>query len=248
LVRAVEPTHLALVATHVELLAAADAFDLPSLRSVFYGASLLREPTLRRLAAEHPHLGLIRWYGQTEASPISWLSPGDHARAAGGEEWLFDTVGLPLPGVEVRIDAPSDDGVGEIWARAAHLSAVDREGWRATGDMGVLIDGGYLRLAGRSGDMIIRGGENVYPIEVEKVLAAHPRVADAVVMGVPDDVMGQRIKAFVQFTDPNSPLTESELRDYAREHLAGFKVPVEWEITASFERNASGKVVRARLR
>lgn len=243
-VRALDPTHLALVATHVEMLVAAQEIGAPSLRRVFYGASVLRESTLATLIETRPDIDLIRWYGQTEASPITWLSPQDHRRAAKGEDWLFQTVGSPLPGVEVRINEPAEDGVGEIWARAPHLSVVGEDGWRRTGDLGRLRPDGYLELAGRQGDMIIRGGENVYPIEVEKAILAHPGVSDVVVKGVPDDLLGQRIKAFVQPTDLDDPPSIEELRRFVREQLAGFKVPAEWEFRREFVHNASGKVVR----
>ncbi|CAN5357273.1 fatty acid--CoA ligase family protein [soil metagenome] len=237
------PTHAALVATHVEMIVAGGGIDMPSLRYIFYGASVLRDVTLRTLMTERPDLNLIRWYGQTEGSPITWLSPDDHRRAYEGESWRFATVGSALPGVEIRIHEPNAEGVGEIWARAAHLAVVDSDGWRGTGDLGV-IDDGYLKLIGRSGDMIIRGGENVYPVEVEKALIAHPGVAAALVIGVPDDVLGQRIRAIVEPEDRLNPPEPEELRIFCRERLAGFKVPVEWEFREQFERNVTGKIVR----
>jgi acyl-CoA synthetase (AMP-forming)/AMP-acid ligase II len=240
---AVHPTHVALVATHVEMIVAADLFDIPSLRSVTYGASTLRESTIRTVVERRPDVDFIRWYGQTEGSPIAWLSPSDHVRAIQGEAWLFDTVGRPLPGVEVRIEAPDATGVGEIWARSPHLAVTDPDGWRHTGDLGS-YDGSELRLVGRSGDMIIRGGENVYPNEIEQVLAAHPRVSGALVVGEPDERLGQRIRAVVEPVDFLHPPSTDELRRHAREHLSAFKVPVDWELRETLARTASGKIVR----
>ena len=94
------------------------------------------------------------------------------------------------------IHEPDDDGVGEVWARAPHSFLVDEQGWQHTGDLGRIVDG-FLYLVGRRGDKIIRGGENVYPLEVEQVLALHPTVRDVIVVGVPDQRLGETIKAFV---------------------------------------------------
>ena len=109
-------------------------------------------------------------------------------------------------------------------ARADHLFTADPDGWLHTGDLGRIGDEGYLYLVGRRGDMIIRGGENVYPQEVENRLLEHPRIAGAAVVGVPDRLLGETIKAFVVPTDPADPPPSEELRAFARAALAGFKV------------------------
>ena len=246
LLRPLGPTHAALVSTFIEMLVAQDEFDIESLRCVTYGASPIRVSTLRAVLDARPDIDFIRWYGQTEGSPISWLSPGDHVRAVRQDQaWMFDTVGRALPGVELMIDGPDANGVGEVCARGEHLAVVDAEGWRHTGDLGSLDEQGFLSLAGRTGDMIIRGGENVYPAEIERVLASHPKVADALVVGLPDDILGERIKAIVQPVDPADSPTAEQLRGYARERLAGFKVPADWEFCEQFRRNASGKILRS---
>jgi acyl-CoA synthetase (AMP-forming)/AMP-acid ligase II len=161
-----------------------------------------------------------------------------------GREQLLESVGRPAPGVELVIHEPDDEGVGEVWARAPHSFLVDEQGWQHTGDLGRIVDG-YLYLVGRRGDKIIRGGENVYPLEVEQVLALHPAVRDVIVVGVPDQRLGETIKAFVV---PSGPAPDPEvLRAFARERLAGFKVPVAWEFLDEMPRNANGKILRRQL-
>ena len=105
----------------------------------------------------------------------------------------------------------------------------------------------YEILVGRRGDMIIRGGENVYPLEVENRLLEHPRVADAAVIGVPDRLLGEAIKEYVVPTDPADPPASEELRAFTRAALAGFKVPTQWEFVPSLPRNATGKLLRRQL-
>lgn len=238
-------THAALVATHVEMIVAAGAWAAPNLEFISYGASVLRPETLSTLLRSRPDIALVRWYGQTEGSPLTWLSPDDHRLASDDRPQLFDTVGHPVPGLELRIDNPVGK-VGEILARAAHLALADADGWRRTGDLGWIDDEGRLVLQGRSGDMIIRGGENVYPVEVERVLAQVDGVAACVVVGVPDAVLGQRILAYIEPHDRAHPPSEEVLRSHLRRELAGFKVPAEWVFVDTFERNASGKIIRPR--
>jgi acyl-CoA synthetase (AMP-forming)/AMP-acid ligase II len=161
---------------------------------------------------------------------------------------LLASVGRAAPGVQVRIADPDGSGAGEVTARADHLFAPGPDGWLRTGDLGRLDDDGYLYLVGRHGDMIIRGGENVHPLEVENRLLEHPRVADAGVIGVPDRLLGEAIKAFVVPADPADPPGGEELRAFARAALAGFKVPAEWELVSSLPRNATGKLLRRQLR
>jgi acyl-CoA synthetase (AMP-forming)/AMP-acid ligase II len=134
-----------------------------------------------------------------------------------------------------------------VLARGPHLFRYAGDGWQHTGDLGWLDDDGYLYLVGRKGDMIIRGGENVYPLEVENVLTEHPAVADAAVVGVPDQRLGETVKAYIVPADGAAPPDAGALRAFARERLAGFKVPAVWEFTDSLPRNANGKVLRAQL-
>jgi acyl-CoA synthetase (AMP-forming)/AMP-acid ligase II len=241
-------THVLVVPTMVEMLLREDAFPLRTLRIMQYGASPIHPDTLRTAMAQLPGAGFLSLYGQTEGSPVTWLSPEDHRLAAAGRDELLPSVGRAAPGVEVRICDPDGSGTGEVTARADHLFAVGPDGWMRTGDLGRLDDDGYLYLAGRHGDMIIRGGENVYPQEVENRLLEHPRIAGAAVIGVPDRLLGEAIKAFVVPADPADPPGQDELRAFTRAALAGFKVPARWEFVPSLPRNAAGKLLRRQLR
>jgi acyl-CoA synthetase (AMP-forming)/AMP-acid ligase II len=240
-------THGLLVPTMIDMLLEEKALRLGTLRVLQYGAAPIHPTTLRRAMAELPGVAFVDIYGQTEGSPISCLTPDDHERAAAGDAYLLESVGRAVPGVELRIAEPDGDGVGELLARGPHLFRYDDDGWQHTGDLGWLDGDGYLYLAGRKGDMIIRGGENVYPLEVEHVLTEHPGVADAVVVGIPDQRLGEMVKAYVVPVDVAAPPSFGDLRVFARERLAGFKVPALWELIGALPRNANGKVVRARL-
>ena len=249
--RELEPlgvTHALAVPTMVEMLLRQGVLPLRTLRVMQYGASPIHPDTLRTAMGQLPSAGFLTLYGQTEGSPITWLSPEDHRLAAAGREELLQSVGRAAPGVEVRIADPDGSGAGEVIARADHLFAAAPDGWLRTGDLGRLADDGYLHLVGRRGDMIIRGGENVYPLEVENRLLEHPRIADAAVVGVPDRLLGEAIKAFVVPADPADPPARQELRAFTRAALAGFKVPAQWEFVSSLPRNATGKLLRRQLR
>jgi acyl-CoA synthetase (AMP-forming)/AMP-acid ligase II len=240
-------THALLVPTMVYMLLERDALRLGTLRVLQYGSAPMPPDTLRRAVAALTGVSFASIYGQTEGSPISCLTHEDHLRAAAGDEYLLASVGRAVPGVELRIADPDGDGVGELLARGPHLFRYADDGWQHTGDLGWLDDEGFLYLVGRKGDMIIRGGENVYPLEVENVLTEHPAVADAVVVGVPDQRLGETVKAYIVPVNGAAPPDAGALRAFARERLAGFKVPAVWEFTASLPRNANGKVLRAQL-
>jgi acyl-CoA synthetase (AMP-forming)/AMP-acid ligase II len=239
-------THALAVPTMVEMLLRENALAVPTLRVLQYGASPIHPATLRRAMEALPGVDFLDLYGQTEGSPITALTPADHRRAAAGDEHLLQSVGRAAPGVDVRIEGADEHGVGEVTARAAHLFVSSDDGWLRTGDMGRLDDEGYLYLVGRRGDRIIRGGENVYPLEVENVLQEHPKVAEAAVVGVADQLYGEIVKAFVVAADGYPPTAE-ELRAFARHQLAGFKVPAEWAFVPALPRNATGKLLRREL-
>lgn len=249
--RELEPlgvTHALAVPTMVEMLLRQGALPLRTLRVMQYGASPIHPDTLRTAMGQLPGAGFLTLYGQTEGSPVTWLSPEDHRLAAAGREELLASVGRAAPGVEVRVADPDGSGAGEVMARADHLFAAGPDGWLRTGDLGRIGDDGYLYLVGRRGDMIIRGGENVYPQEVENRLLEHPGITDAAVIGVPDRLLGETIRAFVVPADLADPPGREELRAFARAALAGFKVPAQWEFVPSLPRNATGKLLRRQLR
>ena len=241
-------THAQSIPTMIETLLRADAFALPTLRLLQYGASPIHPDTLRRALAAMPDIAFVNLLGQTEGAPLTCLTPQDHRQAAAGAEGLLRSVGRPIAEIELRIDRPDESGVGEIQARGTHLFQPGPDGWLHTGDLGRLDERGYLYLVGRKGDMIIRGGENVYPLEVEHTLARHAGVAEAAVVGVPDERVGELVMAFVVPSDPASPPDPAELRAFARGTLSGFKVPERWEFLAELPRNPNGKVLRRALK
>ena len=241
-------THALLVPAMIEAALDGDLLRPGSLRHLHDGAAAIRPDTLRRLMEAIPGVELAQIYGQTEGAPLTCLGPDDHRRALHGELHLLASQGRAVPGLELRIDAPDDDGVGEVMARAPHLFAPAADGWLRTGDAGRIDHEGYLFLSGRLGDMIIRGGENVHPDEVEHVIATHPWVREVAVVGRPDDRLGERVTAFVVPARPGGELPAAELQAHARRSLAGHKVPDRWIVVGDLPRNAAGKVLRRQLR
>jgi acyl-CoA synthetase (AMP-forming)/AMP-acid ligase II len=241
-------TNALAVPTVLEILLEAGALPLPDLRTLQYGGAPIHPETLQRVLAVAPDLDLVNIFGQTEGSPITCLTPDDHRRIAKeGRTDLLQSAGRAAPGVELRIDAPDAAGVGEVLARAEHFFVADDGGWLHTGDLGRLDGEGYLFLVGRRGDKIIRGGENIYPIEVEQVLERHPAIAEAAVVGVADQRWGEVVRAVLVPVDPADPPAIDDVRAFARQALAGFKVPTEWVIAEALPRNAAGKLLRRSL-
>jgi acyl-CoA synthetase (AMP-forming)/AMP-acid ligase II len=240
-------THGMLVPSMIDQLLDEGRLEPGALRVLQYGASQIHADTLRRMFEALPGIEIIQIYGQTEGAPVTRLSSEDHRRAVEGEAHLLQSAGRAISGVELRIDEPSAAGVGEVWARAEWLYVTDEQGWLHTGDLGRIDDEGYLYLVGRQGDMIIRGGENVYPEEVERVIAEHPAVREVAVVGVQDRRLGERIRAYVVPMELDDPPDSEALHAHARASMAGFKVPAEWVWLEILPRNAAGKLVRSRL-
>jgi fatty-acyl-CoA synthase len=175
------------------------------------------------------------------------------------------TVGRPLPHYEVRISDPATGAtaplgtVGEVCARGyavmtgyfdapqATAAALDADGWLHTGDLGSIDERGYVRIEGRLKDMIIRGGENIYPREIEDLLFTHPQVADVSVVGLPDPEMGELVAAFVRPVPGSTPDVD-ELVALCRRHLAPFKTPKVWRFVETFPQTSSGKIQKFALR
>jgi acyl-CoA synthetase (AMP-forming)/AMP-acid ligase II len=237
--------------------------DYPALRAIAYGGSVIAETTLRQ-AMDVFGCDFYQGFGQTESSAgLTYLTELDHRSALDGRPELLLSCGQPLPGTDIRIvDGTGADvapgEVGEIvargpqvmlgyWNRPDETAAALRDGWLFTGDAGSLDADGYLTIRDRVRDMVVTGGENVYPAEVENALLAHPAVAEAAVIGIPHDTWGEAVHAVVVLRD-GMPVEGDELRTHCAQRLATFKVPQSCEIVAELPRNASGKVRKDVLR
>lgn len=199
-------------------------------------------------------------YGQTEASPLI-----TQTRAEDSLELRVGTIGRPLPGVEVKIIDPAtgsdlpDGHTGELCTRGHNVmlgyfrmpektaEAIDSHGWLHTGDLGLRQTNGYYRMTGRLRDLIIRGGENIYPREIEEVLYQHSAVQDVQIIGVPDRKFGEAVMAWVQLR-AEMVASEDELRAFCKERVAHFKVPQYWRFVESFPTTVTGKIQKFRMR
>ena len=244
--------------------------DTSSLRDVFYGASPIAEDVLVSCLRVFK-CRFTQVYGMTETTgAICALLAEDHD-PDGPRRYLLRSAGKALPGVELRIVDP-DTGtdvergsVGELWTRSPFTMlgywekpnethrAIDAEGWLRTGDAGYLDDEGYLFLHDRIKDMIVSGGENVYPAEVENVLLSHPAVSDAAAIGVPDDRWGETVKAIVVLAPDIAAQTDRNVLaagiiDLCRSQLAHYKCPTSVDFADSLPRNPSGKILKRELR
>ena len=240
-----------------------ESTDFSTLRALVYGASPITDTVLVR-AMETMGCELIQVYGLTETTgAITQLDGRDHDLVA--KPHLLRSCGRPYPWVELRVVDPQTGEdralgeVGELWTRShqnmagywnnpdATAAAITPDGWFRTGDAGYADDDGYLYLHDRVKDMIVSGGENVYPAEVENALMAHPAVADVAVIGVPHDTWGEAVKAIVVL-EPGTDMTGDELIAFGRERLAGYKLPKSVDFAASLPRNPSGKLLKRELR
>ncbi|WP_059017808.1 FadD3 family acyl-CoA ligase [Mycobacterium sp. M26] len=230
------------------LLAVADKSALATLRAGVTGAADIPVELIRRVHEELPFQTLATGYGLTEAGTATMSRPGDSF------DDIATTAGLPVHDVEVRLAEDAEVLVrgysvmqGYFDDPAATAEAIDSDGWLHTGDLGAFTDSGRLRIIGRKKDMFIVGGFNAYPAEIEGFLMEHPAVAQAAVIGVPDDRMGQVGKAFV-VRKRGSDVTGEELIAWSRDRMAGFKVPRTVEFLDALPLNATGKVMKDHLR
>jgi acyl-CoA synthetase (AMP-forming)/AMP-acid ligase II len=233
-------------------------FDSSSLRGGTTGAATVPPVLIEQIRDELGMRDIITAYGMTECVNITCCRPGDPA------ETIAQTCGAAMPGNEVIIaDADGRElprgETGEIRVRGqgvmlgylddpeATAAAIDTDGWLHTGDIGTMDANGYVRITDRLKDMYISGGFNVYPAEVEKLLAEHPAIAMAAVVGVPDERMGEVGRAFVVLR-PGASDDEAGLIAWSRANMANYKVPRGFVIVAELPRNASGKVLKTKLR
>jgi acyl-CoA synthetase (AMP-forming)/AMP-acid ligase II len=231
-------------------------YNLESLKIITYGAAPMPFEVIKKAIAKLPGVNFINAYGQTEtASTITSLGPEDHIIEGTDEERhrklkrLTSSIGKPLPDVEVKIVDEAGNPlpvleVGEIMAKGPRMT---HDGWLRTGDKGWMDEDGYIYLAGRSDDMIIRGGENISPAEVEGVLYSHPKIEDAAIIGIPDAKWGQVPRAIVALKK-KEVATPEEIMEYCKLELAGFKRPRSIIFVDYLPRNQMGKVLKKELR
>ena len=234
--------------------------DLSSWKSAVSGGSQVPEALVRRVE-DSLGVDFTIVYGQTECSPVLTNGlPTDNAKDKGV------TVGKPLPHTEIRIVDPvtlqtAPIGTpGELWARGyftmlgyfdmpeATAKTMTADGWVRTGDLAMMDKRGYCRIVGRLKDMIIRGGENLFPAEIEEVLYRHPSVVEAAVVGLPDERWGEVVGAFIRPHDPAAPPTVGGLRSHLRACLSPQKTPTKWYAVDAFPLTGSGKIQKFAIR
>ena len=250
------PTMLIAAMDHPDL----SVRDLSSWRSTAAGGAQVPEALVRRIE-DALGVDFTIVFGQTECSPLLTSTfPSDNAEDKGL------TVGPPLPHTEIRIVDPVSletvpiGSSGELWARGyftmlgyfnnpeATAETLRADGWLRTGDLATMDNRGYCRIVGRLKDMIIRGGENLYPAEIEEVLYRHPTVAEVAVVGLPDEHWGEVVGAFIRLRDPDAPPTVADLRLHVRAHLSPQKTPTKWYAVDGYPLTGPGKIQKFAIR
>ena len=226
--------------------------DISSVRSVSYGGAPIAPELVTRLAQAFPQARLGNGFGLTETSSVATFLPHEFVAHA-------DSVGFPAPVCDVRLDAVLPDGAGELlvrgpnvvsgyWSKPEATAEAFSGGWLHTGDLARIDDEGLVYLVDRMKDMINRGGENVYCVEVENALAGAPAVYEAAVLGVPDEMMGERVGAVI-VPAPGARFDVAAVLDYLSAHIADFKIPQYVAVSpAPLPRNPGGKLLKRQLR
>jgi fatty-acyl-CoA synthase len=235
--------------------------DTKTLRTGIMAGAPCPVELMKRVVDEMHASEMTIAYGMTETSPVSTAT-----RRPDDLDTRCSTVGTALPNVEIKIVDPETGatlGIGErgelcskgyivmpgYWEdEVATKNAIDDEGWMHTGDLAVMDERGYCNIVGRAKDMLIRGGENIYPREIEEVLFQHPAVAGVQVFGVPDKKMGEEVAAWISLREGAEQPSEDELRTFCRERLAHFKVPRYWKFVQEFPMTVTGKVQKFKMR
>jgi fatty-acyl-CoA synthase/long-chain acyl-CoA synthetase len=233
------------------------SYDLSSLRTGIVGAAPIPANKVKEIR-DRLGFNLLQSYGISETSSVTLTPYDDH------EQFILETVGRAIPGVEMQIvdenRRPLQPGeIGEIAIKSISsmkgyykmpeqtAAVLDSAGWYYTGDLGTLDSGGYLRFVGRKKEIIIRGGLNIYPQELEALLTKHPKVMDVAIVGIPDEVFGEIACAVVQLKD-GSESTEEEIIEYLKRQIANYKLPNKVFFTKEFPVTPSGKIQKMRLR
>jgi fatty-acyl-CoA synthase len=237
-----------------------EEYDTSSLRTGIMAGSPCPMEVMKKVVDVMGASEITIAYGQTESSPVI-----TQTRTEDPLELRVSTVGRALPETEVRIvDVDCGENCrpgeqGELWTRGYLVmkgyykmedktaEVIDQDGWLHTGDLAVMDENGYVRITGRAKDMIIRGGENIYPREIEEFLYTHPDISDVQVYGVPDRKYGEQVAAAIK-KRPDSDLTEEDVREYCRENIARFKVPFYVDFVEEYPMTASGKIQKYKLR
>jgi len=237
-----------------------ESYDTSSLRTGIMAGSPCPMEVMKNVVDVMGASEITIAYGQTESSPVITQTRTDDPL-----ELRVSSVGRKLPDVEVRIvsvetgEDCEPEEQGELWTRGYHVmrgyykmedktnEVIDEEGWLHTGDLAVMDEDGYVRITGRAKDMIIRGGENVYPREIEEFLYTHPDVSDVQVYGVPDEKYGEKVAAAVKLRQ-GSELTAEDVQNYCRENIAYYKVPEYVDFVEDYPMTASGKIKKYKLR
>jgi fatty-acyl-CoA synthase len=237
-----------------------DDFDLSSLRTGIMAGSPCPVEVMKQVQSRMRMPEVTICYGMTETSPVSTQSACDDTL-----ELRVSTVGRAHPHVEIKIVDPESGAIvprgvaGELCTRGysvmlgywgneeATREAIDSAGWMHTGDLATADEDGYVNIVGRIKDMIIRGGENIYPREVEEFLYAHPAVLDVQVIGVPSERYGEEVMAWVKLR-PGASATAIELNAFCRGRIATFKIPHYWKFVDEFPTTVTGKIQKFRMR
>ena len=261
-----EITHAMVVPTMLDAILgvlAARGESLPALRALSYGGGRMPLPVIERALELLPHVDFVNAYGLTEtSSTIAVLGPDDHRMAIYSDDEAvkrrLGSVGRPLPSLELEIRDPDGKALGpnqsgEIYVRGeqvsgeyTHKKAVQDDGWFATNDGGWMDEDGYLFVEGRLDDVIVRGGENISPGEIEDVLREHPNVADVAVLGVSDDRWGEKVAAVIVAKDGQP--TTAELAEWVKARLRSTKTPEVWAFREALPYNDTGKLLRRQLK
>jgi fatty-acyl-CoA synthase len=235
-------------------------YDTSSLRTGIMAGSPCPEEVMKQVVNDMGADEITIAYGQTESSPVI-----TQTRTNDPIERRVSTVGRKLPDVEVKlVDVDTGEEVGpneqgDLCTRGYHVmkgyykmpdeteEVIDEEGWLHTGDLAVMDEDGYFKITGRADDMIIRGGENIYPREIEEFLYTHPEISDVQVYGVPDEKYGERVAAAI-IKKKDASLTEEDTKEYCRENIAHYKVPEYVDFVEEYPMTASGKIQKYKLR
>jgi long-chain acyl-CoA synthetase len=227
-----------------------EAYDLPALRLCVSGGAALPVEVLRGFEKEFGCV-ILEGYGLSETSPIASFNHPDRERKAG-------SIGTPIKGVQMRLLDATPEGVGEIairghnvmkgyWQRPDSTDEAISDGWFRTGDLARIDDDGYYFIVDRKKEMIIRGGYNVYPREIEEVLYEHPAIVEAAVVGVPDSVLGEEVAAAVVLK-PGATQSAEDIRDYVKREVAAYKYPRHVWLMDALPKGPTGKVLKREIR